>query len=240
MNSNYDNLSSAQLKSIAKGQLLGKYGSAIAAEVSATAIIFLASLLCSALTDQTSTAGLILACIISFILEILSGIFYVGLARFYLNLVCDRPHPVSDIFYGFHAHADKAIAIRFFICLLELFCMLPAFLCLFFYTQTESALLFLCGCILAAVGGIALAYFRLVYSQVYYIMLDFPDLSIRDILRTSRCTMKGNKGRLFYITVTLLPYYLLCFISCGIALLWVTPYRQTICTNFYLDLMHRE
>ena len=234
------NLSSAQLKSISRGQLLGKYGAAIAAEFVATGIMAAASLLCSALTDQTTTAGTILACLISFILEILGGIFLVGLSRFYRNLVCSRPYPVSDIFYGFRSHADKAIAIRFFLCAAQLLCMLPFLLCMFFYLQYESAMLFLCGSILAVIGGVIAVYITLVYSQVYYIMLDFPGFSVKQIMNTSKNIMKGNKGRLFYITVSLIPYYLAAFLSCGIALFWVTPYRKTIYTNFYLDLMHRE
>lgn len=232
-----NNLSSAQLKSLSKGQLLGRYGSAIASELTVTSLVFCVSLLCSALTDETSIAGILISCVISFILEILSGIFYVGLARFYLNLVCGRPYSVADVFYGFRCHADKAIALRFFICLIELLCMAPFLLCLFFYSRKESAVLFLCCSILIALGCVVMIYFQLLYSQIYYVMLDFPSFSTKQILNTSRHIMKGQKGRLFYITVTLLPYYLLCFLSCGIALLWVTPYRKAICTNFYLDLM---
>ena len=78
------------------------------------------------------------------------------------------------------------------------------------------------------------------FSQVYYIMLDFPDYSTRQIIRTSKQIMRGNKFRLFYITVSLLPYYLLAVLSCGIALLWVVPFHKATLANFYLDLMHRE
>ena len=234
------NLSSAQLKSIAREQLLGKYGAAISAELAAGGIMLLASFLCSALTDQTTLAGMILSCLISLILDVLGGIFLVGLARFYLNMICNRPFSAGDIFYGFRSHADKAIAVRFVLCLIELLCMAPALICMFFYSQNESSILFLCFSIFAVIGGIVLLYFTLTFSQVYYIMLDFPAYTFLQILRTSKQIMKGNKGRLFYITVTLIPYYLAAFLSCGIALLWVIPYRKTIYANFYLDLMHRE
>ena len=71
-------------------------------------------------------------------------------------------------------------------------------------------------------------------------MLDFPAYTAKQIMRTSRNVMKGHKARLFYLGVTLIPYYLLSFLSCGIALLWVIPFRKTLLTNFYLDLMHRD
>ncbi len=71
-------------------------------------------------------------------------------------------------------------------------------------------------------------------------MLDFPGYNTRKIMSTSRQIMKGNKARLFYAQVTLIPYSLLALLSCGIAMLWIIPYKNVIFTNFYLDLMHRE
>lgn len=234
------NLSSSQLKSLAKGQLLGKYGAAVSAEVSAGLILLSVSFFCSALTDQSSGAGMILSALISLMIDSLSGILLVGLARFYLNMVCGRPFMAADIFYGFRTHADKAIAVRFVLCVIELLCMAPALLCLFFYLQSTSSVLFLCFSVFAVLGSIALIYFTLTFSQVYYIMLDFPAYSFRQIMHTSHEIMRGHRCRLFYLTVTLIPYYLAAFLSCGIALLWVIPYRKTIYTNFYLDLMHRQ
>ena len=90
------------------------------------------------------------------------------------------------------------------------------------------------------IGGIIYVIVSLLYSQAYYIMLDFPGYSVRQIMSGSRNIMKGHKGRLFYICVTLIPYYLLGFLSCGIALFWVIPYTKVILTNFYLDLVHAQ
>lgn len=234
------NLSSAQLKSISRGQLLGKYGAAISAELAAGLCIVAASLLCSALTDRTTLAGMIIAWLVTFILDVLSGIFLAGLTRFYLNLICNRPYLVTDVFYGFRSQTNKAIAVRFFLLVMQLLCMLPALICLILYIYAESSVLFLLCSILAVAGGILLVYLSLMFSQAYYIMLDFPGYSAKQIMAESRSIMKGHKGRLFYISVTLIPYYLLGFLSCGIALLWVIPYRKAVFANFYLDLMHRE
>ena len=123
---------------------------------------------------------------------------------------------------------------------MELIVMLPFLVCTAFYRARESSVLFLFSCITLVIGGILYVYIILLYSQAYYIMLDFPGYSTRQIMSTSRRIMKGNKGRLFYMVVTLIPYYLLAFLSCGIAMLWISPYMETSLTNFYLDLMHRE
>ena len=234
-------LSVAQLKSVARGQLLGRYGIAIGADVTANGIIVIVSLLCSALTTQNqTTAGAVIAFLITLLLDILSGIFLLGLARFYLNLVCSRPLSVMDVFYGFRHHTDKALITRALIVLMELIVMLPFLVCTAFYRARESSVLFLFSCITLVIGGILYVYIILLYSQAYYIMLDFPGYSTRQIMSTSRRIMKGNKGRLFYMVVTLIPYYLLAFLSCGIAMLWISPYMETSLTHFYLDLMHRE
>jgi len=233
-------MSSAQLKSIAKGQLLGKYPAVISAEVTVELLVGALSLLCTGLCDQTSAAGMVITYLVAFILEIMCGIFYVGLSRFYLNLICNRPYTISDIFHGFRFHADKAIAVRFFVVTMELIAFIPFFITAFFYYRTQMPAMFLCFCIFGALGGIAAIIIELHFSQVYYIMLDFPDYSTRQIIRTSKQIMRGNKFRLFYITVSLLPYYLLAVLSCGIALLWVVPFHKTTLANFYLDLMHRE
>lgn len=230
-------LSSARLKAIAREQLLGHYGTAISAEMAALSIMFAASIICSALTDQTSAAGIVISYIISFILEMINGIFLFGLTRFYLNLICGQPCRAADIFYGFGSHADKAIAVRFFQLLLDTICILPALLCLFLYTAKQTAWAFLLFCIFGVIGGIGTVIITLMYSQAYYIMLDFPSYSVKQVMSSSRRIMNGNKARLFYIAVSFIPYYLLSLLSCGIAMLWVVPYRKTVFTNFYLDLM---
>lgn len=234
-------LSVAQLKSISRGQLLGNYGIAIGADVTANGIIFFVSLLCSTLTAQNQTvAGTMITFLITLILDILNGIFLLGLARFYLNLVCRRPCSVTDVFYGFRYHTNKALITRALIVIMELIVMIPFVVCTAFSGTRESSVLFLFSCITLVIGGILYIYIMLLYSQVYFIMLDFPGYSSRQIMSTSRRIMRGNKGRLFYMVVTLIPYYLLAFLSCGIALLWINPYLETTLTNFYLDLMHRE
>ena len=53
----------------------------------------------------------------------------------------------------------------------------------------------------------------------------------------SRQIMKGHKGRLFYISISFLPLYLLGIFSFFIAFLWLLPYTNTVMANFYMDLM---
>jgi len=232
-------LSSAQLKAVSRGQLLGKYKTAIAAELAVNCIIIFATLLCTKWTDQTTLAGYVLGYLITFILQVLAGILYVGLTRFYLNLVCGGPLHISDIFSGFRFHTNRAIALRFFLSLIQLACLLPAS-CYPFYGGSGSPETYVLFCFFLVVGCGIDIFLSIMFSQVYFILLDFPAYTTRQVMKTSRELMKGHKARFFYICVSLLPYYLLSLLSCGIALIWVIPYERVLFTNFYLDLMHRK
>ena len=75
------------------------------------------------------------------------------------------------------------------------------------------------------------------YSQVYYLLLDFPDYSAKELLKMSWKLMKGNVGRLLYIQVSFLPLTLAGLLSFGIGLLFVQPYQNMTYTLFYLDLI---
>ena len=227
-------LSVAQLKSVARGQLLGRYGIAIGADVTANGIIVIVSLLCSALTTQNQkTAGAVIAFLITLLLDILSGIFLLGLARFYLNLVCSRPLSVMDVFYGFRHHTDKALITRALIVLMELIVMLPFLVCTAFYRARESSVLFLFSCITLVIGGILYVYIILLYSQAYYILAEHPEMSGKEALDASIEMMDGHKMDYFVLLLSFIPWILLCTITCGLAVLYVYPYMDATLVNFY-------
>lgn len=48
--------------------------------------------------------------------------------------------------------------------------------------------------------------------------------------------MEGNMGRLFYIDLSFVGWTLLGLLSCGIGMLWVTPYMMQVTVNFYREL----
>lgn len=75
------------------------------------------------------------------------------------------------------------------------------------------------------------------FFPAYYMLLDFPDWSASMILKRSFEVMNGNKWRLLKLYLSFIPLYLLCIVTCGLALIWVIPYMDMTVTNFYLDLM---
>jgi uncharacterized membrane protein len=75
------------------------------------------------------------------------------------------------------------------------------------------------------------------FFPAYYMLLDFPNQRVSEILKKCFSVMHGNIFRLFLMYLSFLPLMLLSMFTCGIALIWVLPYMKMTATNFYLDMM---
>ena len=218
--------------------MLGKYRNAISILLASDLILNTLSLFTT--TAYNSTLGIIIGVIISFILTIFGTILSVGQCSFYLNIACDQPYQFSDLFTGFKIHPDKTIITQVIIQLLTLLPLIPAIVVMLittaFYAQ-NIVISFLVACFLLIIGAGISWWISLRFSQVYYLLLDFPDYSAMDLLKMSWKLMKGNVGRLLYIQVSFIPLTLAGLLSFGIGLLFVQPYQNMTYTLFYLDLM---
>ena len=83
------------------------------------------------------------------------------------------------------------------------------------------------------IGAIILG---LAYGMVPFIIRDYKELGVRDVLRMSRMMMRGHKWQLFVLELTLIGWALLCILSLGIGLLWLQPYMATSYAHFYEDV----
>lgn len=235
-----EHLSSASLKAQAKGQLLGKYGTAVGTTAIYGACTAFLSLNAYMLINTSSLLGILLYQAASYLINLLIGILAFGLSYVYLKLCCNQPIFVKDIFYGFSNNSNRVLGIEAVLAGISLVCVLPANLFSLVIQQTPSnpyltlvySLLLICGLVITL-------FLKLTYSQSHYLLLDFPQYSPKEILFISRRIMQGNKGRLFYIYLSFVPLYLLCAIGCYIPLLWVYPYLQAVSANFYMDVVKK-
>ncbi|HJA92460.1 MAG TPA: DUF975 family protein [Candidatus Eisenbergiella merdipullorum] len=228
---------SAELKARAKGQLLGKYGTVIPAVIIVEAIMLVISNVVMFPLNSQTIPGMIFSFIIECLLQLFAGIFIAGQTYLYLNISCGGNIRVSDVFYGFTHHPDKAILIQLFQLLLMLASFIPVFICLALWMVIDTLYMLIPITITFCIGLVASVIITLMYSQSYFVMLDFPDFSAVQCLRFSRKIMKGNKGRRFYLDVSFIPLYLLGILTCCIGLLFVIPYMNATYSNFYLELM---
>ena len=234
----YKKKTSAQLKQAARGIMIGKYRNAISILLASDLIVSTLSLFTT--TSSTSYMGIVIGFIISFILVLFGTILSVGQCSFYLNIACDGPYQFSDLFTGFKIHPDKTIITQVIIQLLTLLPLIPAIVVILittaFYAQ-NIVISFLVACFLLIIGAGISWWISLRFSQVYYLLLDFPDYTAMELLKMSWKLMKGNVGRLLYVQVSFIPLTLAGLLSFGIGLLFVQPYQNMTYTLFYLDLM---
>lgn len=228
---------SVQLKSMAKGQLLGKYSIVIGAFLLMSVVTLALNVITSFFVDRTTVFGLIIGYLISFLINIFSGIFSAGQAYICLNISCNRACKATDIFFGFKQHPDKALLLQLVIYLISIVCTIPSCIFSAIGIYTDKIIYVFPACVFLIIGTMIATYFALCYSQVFYLLLDFPDYSVKQILSLSKKVMKGQKGRYFYLLVSFIPLYLLGLLSCCVACLWISPYVNQTTANFYLDLM---
>lgn len=249
-------LSSVSLKSLAKGQLLGKYGTVVGIcilQILCTAPINLAI---TTLIGTNSLFSILLYSIAQFLFGLFAGYFFAGQHYVYLKVACNQMPVASDLFYFFREDASKVLYVQVILTGISTLCSLPSMIAghyvnLSMLELTSSTLaadelplngpLFLIYALLYVAGSAVNIYVRyILLSQVFYLMLDFPDYSAPQLLRMSIQLIKGSRARRFYLLLSFIPLFLLSVFSCGIALLWIQPYMQTTYANFYLDLIKKK
>lgn len=232
----YKKKTSAHLKQAARGIMMGKYRNAISILLASDLIVSTLSLFTT--TNTNSYTGILIGFLINFIIVLFGTILTVGQCSFYLNIACNGPYQFSDLFTGFKVHPDKTIITQLIIQLLTTLPILPGVgLLLYSFRAYNIIVVFLLGCFLLILGAGISWWISLKYSQVYYLLLDFPDYSAKELLRMSWKLTKGNVGRLLYIQVSFIPMTLAGLLSFGIGLLFVLPYQNMTYTLFYLDLI---
>lgn len=87
--------------------------------------------------------------------------------------------------------------------------------------------------LLLIVPGIIKAYS---YAMTPYILVDRPELSVHDAIRLSGRMMSGRKLDLFCLHLSFIGWMLLCILTLGIGILFLSPYMMTAQAAFYQDV----
>ncbi len=73
------------------------------------------------------------------------------------------------------------------------------------------------------------------YALTWFLVLDYPEMSVKDAMTKSCELMNGHKIRLFFYSFIL---SLICFfgmvLTLGIGLIWLVPFSAAFVTVFYL------
>ena len=73
-------------------------------------------------------------------------------------------------------------------------------------------------------------------SMAYFLYYENPDMKAIDLIKGSFAMMKGQKLRLFSLYLSYIGYYILAFLSCGLALLWLNPNVTVATALFYEEI----
>lgn len=172
--------------------------------------------------------------------SILVGVLNTGSSLFYLNIACGRRYSISDVFFGFRWQFKKSLALSAVTILWANLCMLPYQFFNYLYTY-DPHVKWLMGMVLSyGIGVIVQLPVSLMLSQSFYLLLDFPKYSTKELLKLSIRVMKGHKGRLFFLQLSFIPLALLCILSFGIGYLWLYPYMNMTLALFFLDVMNPQ
>lgn len=244
--------SSSELKNIAREKLRGKYGSAmlvtpvIPIALSFSIVLPLMMMLIVPYSvylvmsnSLQNTYGIyIVTYAIMIPLSVLFGVLNTGSSLFFLNIACGRQTSVSDLFYGFRHHFKKSLGVSAATILLSYICLLPYLVFSALSSAEPDFSLWSILMLISYIVGIAIyTPIQLSLSMSYYLLLDFPQYSTKEILKLSMQVMKGHKGKLFYMQCSFIPVQLLCIFSFYIGYLWAIPYMNMTTALFFLDIM---
>lgn len=140
---------------------------------------------------------------------IITPAFSLSLMRVYLNLAAGNGVDAKDAFCGFDDFWS-AFKVTFLVGLFT-----------FLWT------------LLLVVPGIIKSYS---YSMSMYILAENKGKPALECINESKAMTNGHKMDLFVLDISFIGWGLLCFITFGIAAIWVTPYMQATYTNAYKSL----
>lgn len=153
-----------------------------------------------------------IAAVYSIIMFIIGSAVAVGYSEFNLDLIYGVKPKISSIFSRF-GQLGTAIRAR-----------LLAFVRIF------------AGFILFVIPGVVMSYS---YAMINFVMAEHPEMNAREALKESKRIMKGNRWRLFCLSLSFIGWAMLSILTFGIGLIWFIPYQQAALAAFYNEVSER-
>ncbi|MBB6462567.1 DUF975 family protein [Flammeovirga kamogawensis] len=132
-----------------------------------------------------------------------------GLSRYCLNFSRGNEAEFGQIFQGFNFIGKNIIANLLIGILITL-----------------AAILFI-------IPGVIVG---LMFSQTYFILSDNEDMGAWEAMQLSKEMMRGNKTKLFFLSLRFFGWFLLCLLSLGIGFFILSPYYNLTLAKFYDDI----
>lgn len=200
----------------------------------------------------------------SIALEVYGAFFTVGESLIYLKLATGSEVGVMDLFYGFKGSMSKILGLAIIPAVVLSVVEIPVILLNNVLMQVmpsnEEMLKMLQSNDIQQLYDISMktlpinllnlgasvlyliimVIVTIAFSQVYFIMLDYPEMNAMEIIKYGFKIMKGSWGRYLYMMLSFIPWYILMFLTCGISYLFTYPYMRATKANFYMDLVNKQ
>jgi len=234
--------SRAELKTSAKQQLKGKWGTGVLAVLIIAALNVVAGLF----LQLSHVIGEIIW-LVYFVLVL--SVVMVSTFKLFLDVSRNKEVKAGGVFNGFKFFG-RSMALYWSLILFVIIWSIPYIvfylLTLFFIfpgAATGSMALLIPGIIfavLAFAGLVLVVIAKYRFGQAIYIGLDNPEMPAMQCVKESDRIMKGHKGKLFVLELSFIGWAILAAIPFGIGLLWLIPYIATTNANFYQALIGKE
>ncbi len=230
---------SAELKRISREHLVGHWGLAIGASL-LSGLIVSAALMPFYFLMVASRAGAVQSAAFSIavlIVGMVSMVMECGILKMHLAFSRRQEADLKMLFGEFARRPERYILSYLLVFGVAILCMLPGSVCIVVGAVGGAALAEWIGLLLYFAGAAVLVAFALRYSLAFLLLVEDAQVGVLEAFRESARLMEGNKGRLFYICLSFLGMGILGMLSCGIGMLWVTPYMNQVSVNFYQDVV---
>jgi uncharacterized membrane protein len=197
------NESSANLRALGRDALKGKWGLGIAGTLVYFALTIIPVIILNSIFGRGEAGPSGISTIYNLLIN---GPMILGYAMFAISIFRKRETSAAEVFYGFER----------FVKAFGLYIVMSIFIILW------SLLLIIPGIIAA---------FR--YSLCFYILADHPEMGIMEALNESKRMMRGNKWKMFCLSLSFIGWTILCVFTLGIGFLWLLPYMEVSIIAFY-------
>lgn len=225
----------SDLHASARGHLEGNYKKSAGILLSYILFCGFISLVSPGNAYTKSLTANIIALILAVLLETIPFLLKAGLYNFYIKLCCNVENKTQDLFCGFTINGVRNWIYSAIILVIQSLIYLPATLYLTgLITNGVSDLK--TGLILLFAGALVNFVISIFISQVFFLMFDFPDKTYLELIQLSIYLIKGHEIKYILIILSFLPLEIFGYLSLGIGLIWVIPYKISTLACFYLDL----
>ncbi len=171
----------------------------------------------------------------------LAGPLIVGFYGFFLGIAQDDEGRLDLLFVGFRRFWKSFLGYLIFCLILVAYVAIPL-LPLYFVAEFVGSLKNIIAseafevAILTLVALFASLLCFLQFSMTFFVISDDEACGPLEAITRSKRMMKGNKWKLFCLSLRFIGWAILALMTFGIGFLWLVPYIQTSLAKFYEDV----